>query len=790
MKHSTLLILITTFTLFALTGCYSFFESKVPMKTDKESITLKDALTPEVTVKTLQPPTQVFASQGLYAGKIAVSWSDVPGAASYRLERAISKPNPDGTFTIPEESDFSVIKEFVYGTLYTDIILSNPSTTNNEYDYKYFYRVSSENIGKGLESSDFTDPLTPATQGAGSLLCPPQNLTAWKGKSTKEIKLNWDKVEGAAYYKIYRGEKENGTGMELIDTIMSNENSYSNAILTSDQGISFYYKIVAQNTEGFDSAYSSISMGYSLKNGAPTAPDSLKVTNGNAQVKNGLTITWNQLDPVEPTTTLTYSIYRTSSNDSVYTLLKNNIPNTTTTYTDNSSLKPGIKYYYYIQVTALDSLTNEKSTSAFTESGPESNEPAVGFILSAPTNLEIEETDDNKINILFTQSVGFDLGVEFKYNVKSSESKDGPFTNLVENAPIELREDGRFALVDPVQKSKFYAITAINSENMESELSQIVAPVPEAPVNVVASKTKQLTKDFQPNTNNVYPVQITWENPSGAEPAGYNIYRSTKPDSSFRKINDEVISGTTEYIDINETAKSGTFYYYKVISLNELGQGKKSNDPANDPKHQARGYGAITREQWFIEYNKNIMSSQAKLTLMHKANDLDKVGSETINGNISGTLGYTAKVAGLGAEITMPYNNYADHFIGADKTLGIYYVLNGNTDTTSNMSANGHMHEKVNCYGYTVDLSKSFDEKIFNLLSPADREAITATKDQCYIVGMYPGYAIYDNLEIKGGAAGGGYYLVSTFELGTKDGEFGKTILPEEKVDWLIGEIH
>ena len=87
-------------------------------------------------------------------------------------------------------------------------------------------------------------------------------------------------------------------------------------------------------------------------------------------------------------------------------------------------------------------------------------------------------------------------------------------------------------------------------------------------------------------------------------------------------------------------------------------------------------------------------------------------------------------------------------------------------------------------------MSKSFDEKIFNLLSPADRETITATKDQCYIVGMYPGYAIYDNLEIKGGAAGGGYYLVSTFELGTKDGEFGKTILPEEKVDWLIGEIH
>ena len=48
--------------------------------------------------------------------------------------------------------------------------------------------------------------------------------------------------------------------------------------------------------------------------------------------------------------------------------------------------------------------------------------------------------------------------------------------------------------------------------------------------------------------------------------------------------------------------------------------------------------------------------------------------------------------------------------------------------------------------------------------------------------GMYPGYVIYDNLEIKGGAAGGGYYLVQTNDLSDK------AVLPEAKVDWLVGE--
>ena len=204
------------------------------------------------------------------------------------------------------------------------------------------------------------------------------------------------------------------------------------------------------------------------------------------------------------------------------------------------------------------------------------------------------------------------------------------------------------------------------------------------------------------NKNEVYPVLITWNEPDGGADGGYDIYRSTKADSGFKKV-DSVRQ--TYYVDSYATAKSGIMYFYKVISLNSLGQGRKSNDPANDIEHYARGYGAITREQWFREYNKNIASSQKKLTLMHKPSDLDKVGSESVKGNISGTLGYNAKVAGFGAEITMPYTNYADHFISDDSTLGIRFILNGNTDTTSNMSANGHMHETVNCFSKEIDVT-------------------------------------------------------------------------------------
>ena len=174
---------------------------------------------------------------------------------------------------------------------------------------------------------------------------------------------------------------------------------------------------------------------------------------------------------------------------------------------------------------------------------------------------------------------------------------------------------------------------------------------------------------------------------------------------------------------------------------------------------------------------------------MHKPSDLDKVGSETIYGDISGSLSYKAAVEGLGAKITMHYENFADKFISDDSTLGIKFVLQGNTDTTSNMSANGHMHETVQCYTKEIDVTDaSAMSASFDKLSGGQRDAISATGDKHYLCGMYPGKAVYNNLEIKGGAAGGGYYGVETYELDHTQNSAGTVVLAEGKVDWLVGE--
>ena len=366
------------------------------------------------------------------------------------------------------------------------------------------------------------------------------------------------------------------------------------------------------------------------------------------------------------------------------------------------------------------------------DTGAGSKNQVEGFILSAPTSIKVDKTE-----LSWLPAIGnTEEQSLYTYNIYLSANEKDGYT-LDETVSLTQSEDGR--IHHTVKIAEFYKITTVYN-GVESALSEAVAPSPEAATNVVASTNKNIGSSYHANANGVYPVQITWKAPAENSLSGYNVYRSTKPDSGFRKINETPIlhvSGTKDYsfIDENETAKTRTYYYYKVLSVNSLEQGSEYSSTE-------KGYGALSPEQYMREYNKTAINSQTKLTLMHKSNDMDKLGSETANGSISGTLSYNAKVDGVGARITMHYNNYADYYIiDKDKSSGVYFLITGDTNTSANMSANGTMDGTVVCKG------------------------------------MYPGKVIYDKIQIKGGAAGGGTYGI------IREGFDGQV-----QVDWKVGE--
>ncbi len=756
--------------LFFMASCSYWFEQKVPMDNSKSNADLSGLFSYREGKIKLKSPEQVFASEGIFPGKIDVRWKEVENAASYVLERAVSVPDENGNYKLPEDEEFETISRAVYDTKYEDTILSDPGFNNKEYDCKYYYRVSAENIGKGYAASEFSSISKPETQGLGYLFTPPQKVVAWRGKSISEVQVSWESVKDSVGYNIYRTEKPNGTGMEFVGKVSGSTSVFTNEISTKEQGVEFFYKIAAVNSHGKESAVSAAAMGYSLMEGSPAAPDGVKVEDGFGTSQTILNISWTQV--AAPTgKTILYNVYRTSSENSVITLVKSRL--TTNSYIDKSNLKPGLFYYYYI-MSILVSTNPDGSTSelksGFSESGPESNAPAYGFLLSPPSVISVSDEgnlSEGNVFLKWKPALGSNLAAApFVYNLYYSSTRTAAFTLIQANVQPNIGEDGYISV--EIKKYNYYKISSVNNANLESVLSEVAAPHPSAPVNVVASKNVILDSAWAPNENEVYPVKITWEPPENESPVSYAVYRAASPNGSYKRV--KVVTETF-CVDTNPAAKAGTMFYYKVIPLNIQNQGSHSNDPAADTKFDSRGYGAITRDQWFREYSKTISHSHSKLTLMHKSKDTDKLGSESVGGDFGGSLSYSARIAGLGAEINMPYSSYSDFYCGDNGKLYIgnrngysgadayskipedekarcveYFILTGSMDTSTNMSANGSMSNSVSCKG------------------------------------MYPGKAEYGNIKIVSGTAAGGYYLVTTYDLE------GKMLLAEGQVNWVIGD--
>ena len=319
----------------------------------------------------------------------------------------------------------------------------------------------------------------------------------------------------------------------------------------------------------------------------------------------------------------------------------------------------------------------------------------------------------------------------YKYVIYGCDTADGSFTEVESFKDSTLSKDASGNYIIPITTSNYYKIKTKNGSVVSNE-SDVCAPAPFAASNLECSRAANVDGDA--NSNGVLPVKITWNPPKNdVAEGGYYVYRSTNPDSGFKKITDEPLMSTS-FIDNYDAAKAGVYYYYKVLSLNSLGQGSNYTDAVV-------GYGALTADQYMREYNKTVMASQKKLKLMHIADDMKKLGTETAYGKLSGSLSYNASIAGLGARILMHYTDYAEFYANGDAANGYYFFLNGDTNTSASMNASGNMDGIVT------------------------------------IQGMYPGSVSYNNIKINGGAAGGGTYGIK------RDGFDGQV-----EVDWQVGE--
>ena len=159
-------------------------------------------------------------------GKIKVSWDAVSGATSYKVYRATSK---NGTYKLMKTTT---------STSYIN--------TSAEAGKTYYYKVKAV-------SADGTTSKYSGYKSRTCDLAKPTNVNI-SNNSKGHPRVTWNKVNGAASYKVYRATSKNGT-YKLIKTTAST--SFTNTSATA--GTTYYYKVKAVcSNSAADSAYSTV----------------------------------------------------------------------------------------------------------------------------------------------------------------------------------------------------------------------------------------------------------------------------------------------------------------------------------------------------------------------------------------------------------------------------------------------------------------------------------------------------------------------------------------------------
>lgn len=174
------------------------------------------ASTPPAAPATLSAPARLEASTT--NGEVSLTWSTVPGAASYVVRRAITRGGPYAIIARPTQDG------------HTDTDLRNGTT--------YYYMVAAVDasgvespVSAEIDATPMAPPIAPAS------------LTATAGNG--RVTLTWSPSAGAARYKLLRGTTPSGPFAIAVSTP---DTTFTDTTIAN--GTTYFYSVVAQNGAG------------------------------------------------------------------------------------------------------------------------------------------------------------------------------------------------------------------------------------------------------------------------------------------------------------------------------------------------------------------------------------------------------------------------------------------------------------------------------------------------------------------------------------------------------------
>lgn len=319
-------------------------------------------------------PTNVVATP-LSSSQIYLAWDSVSNATTYNIYRATS-----------------------YSGVYTNIATVNTPYYTDTYlpsSITYYYKVQAVNP---TGSGGYSNIVQAMTVSDMSVLQAPGNLVATP-LSTSEIYMTWYTVPNATTYNVYRTTADSG----IYTVVASVTNPYYSDENVST-GTTYYYKVQAADSRG-TGPYSSVVAGTALLGSSALAiPTNVVATSLNS---SQLLLTWNSVNNATY-----YNVYRSTSYSGTYT----NVATVTIPYYTDSSLSPGMTYYYKVQsVNSTGSSAYSNIAYAITGSSTSS--------LSTPSNVIATTLSSNQIYLTWNS-----VSNASYYYVYRSTSSSGTYT--------------------------------------------------------------------------------------------------------------------------------------------------------------------------------------------------------------------------------------------------------------------------------------------------------------------------------------------------------------------------
>ena len=643
-------------------------------------------------------PTSVYATKARFSDSIVVSWNSVNGADYYEVFKAEAESrNPNEEDLIWERMAVAPV-----GTSITD--------TDVETGKYYSYRVRGRSSSLLSVLGDYSEIST------GWVLMPPSNLQASQGADTDYINLSWDTVDNVQGYRIewsdngYEGGWNTAIpeGMDAEDYVFpSSVGEFNFAPSNQYLGLSLYFRIRSISVAGDESSASGRKLGYTLVQGAPTAPTNFVASK--AASATAIELSWDYMKDEIHDKDYDWEIYRSAvgSNSSellIFSTLEGDplpsVSGSTMTYTDTRNLSAGVEYKYTIR--AIGEVDRADGSTIKANGLPSED---TGYLLSPPsvTNMEIVTSPSVGFRFTVEKPLGGEDHPEWRYRVYGANASSGPWHFLTEVTGDDLEVFSPFITSSASATARtvsieansyeYFSTTTVTDDGTESAQLQNTPINDNQPISFARPSaasgynvTDNLLASGMSVSNGVYQIAATMDRDPLVEYYNVRIWHSepasvnTPADEERTEIRPESYGDVGDAVILKDIASPGfgTRYWVAVQGVDTIGrEGEWSRVDS--------GYGAITgatliriMQAYGLKPWESIDTSlltqwpgSAELNQRWKdsgiydkvaqagTGSLGSVTQESITGD-GGTISYNAVISGLGGRVTFSYRNFGE----------------------------------------------------------------------------------------------------------------------------------